>query len=255
MVTYIETIQKESTEFIENVLVKTGNKHNRFFGTSMVLDEQLVKEIEKGEISMKTEVKERNKRLTEEFNWDKTDAVKLWCFGPEEKGPNVLVDTTKAVQSMNEIKDNMISAFQQATRHGALAEEQVRGVRFNICDAHIHPDPAHRKQGQVMPAARRLYQGLQLFSKPTLLEPVFACEITVPQEATGGVYQTLNARRGLILEEDIIEGTPLKLIKAELPVVESFGFVGALRGNTQGKAFPQCFFDHWQPIKGDPYED
>lgn len=87
------------------------------------------------------------------------------------------------------------------------------------------------------------------------MEPVFACEITVPQEATGGVYQTLNARRGLILEENEVEGTPMKLIKAELPVAESFGFIGALRGNTQGKAFPQCYFDHWQPIKGNPLED
>ena len=47
----------------------------------------------------------------------------------------------------------------------------------------------------------------------------------------------------------------MKIIKSELPVAESFGFIEALRGNTQGKAFPQCYFDHWQVIKGNPYED
>lgn len=156
---------------------------------------------------------------------------------------------------MNEIKDSVCSAFQWSTKQGALAEENLRGARFNISDTIIHGDPAHRKGGQIIPACRRLFHGLQLHSHPTLLEPIFACEITVPQEAVGGVYQTLNPRRGLILDEEQLEGTNMKIIKAELPVAESFGFVQALRGNTQGTAFPQCFFDHWQPIKGLPYED
>ena len=44
-------------------------------------------------------------------------------------------------------------------------------------------------------------------------------------------------------------------MKAYLPVSESFGFTGMLRGNTQGKAFPQNVFDHWEPIKGFPLVD
>lgn len=44
-------------------------------------------------------------------------------------------------------------------------------------------------------------------------------------------------------------------MKAYLPVSESYGFSGDLRGNTQGKAFPQCFFDHWDYISGVPLED
>lgn len=40
-----------------------------------------------------------------------------------------------------------------------------------------------------------------------------------------------------------------------MPVSESFGFTGILRGNTQGKAFPQNVFDHWSVIKGLPFED
>ena len=43
-------------------------------------------------------------------------------------------------------------------------------------------------------------------------------------------------------------------MKAYLPVAESFGFTAHLRGLTQGQAFPQCVFDHWQNINGDPFE-
>jgi len=71
----------------------------------------------------------------------------------------------------------------------------------------------------------------------------------------GGVYQTLNTRRGQVVEEIQISGTPLNLVKAFLPVSESFGFTGMLRGNTQGKAFPQCVFSHWEAIKGLPLID
>ncbi|KAJ0599010.1 putative elongation factor EFG, domain V, EF-G domain III/V [Helianthus annuus] len=49
-------------------------------------------------------------------------------------------------------------------------------------------------------------------------------------------------------------GTPLYNIKAYLPVVESFGFSGALRASTSGQAFPQCVFDHWDMMGSDPLE-
>jgi len=44
------------------------------------------------------------------------------------------------------------------------------------------------------------------------------------------------------------------MIKAFLPVAESFGFVQALRAATSGRAFPQCVFDHWEQLNGDPFE-
>lgn len=47
---------------------------------------------------------------------------------------NLLVDQTKAVQYLNEIKDSVVSGFQWATREGPIAEEPMRSVRFNILD-------------------------------------------------------------------------------------------------------------------------
>ena len=44
------------------------------------------------------------------------------------------------------------------------------------------------------------------------------------------------------------------VVKAYLPVNESFGFTADLRSNTGGQAFPQCVFDHWQVLPGDPFE-
>lgn len=65
----------------------------------------------------------------------------------------------------------------------------------------------------------------------------------------GGVYQCLSQRRATIVSEEQLADTPLNIIKSYLPVSESFGFTAALRSATQGKAFPQCVFDHWQIIK------
>ena len=45
------------------------------------------------------------------------------------------------------------------------------------------------------------------------------------------------------------------VVKAHLPVNESFGFTADLRQNTGGQAFPQCVFDHWQVLNGDPYDN
>ena len=52
----------------------------------------------------------------EKFEWDATEARKIWCFGPEGTGPNLLVDCTKAVQYLNEIKDSVVAGFQWATK-------------------------------------------------------------------------------------------------------------------------------------------
>ncbi len=62
----------------------------------------------------------------------------------------------------------------------------------------------------------------------------------------------LNRRRGHVFEEAQTPGTPMFVVKAYLPVNESFGFTADLRSNTGGQAFPQCVFDHWQILPGDP---
>ncbi len=209
--------------------------------------------IEKGDLTETMDAKERTKVLVEQFNWDKNDTFKIWSFGPENSGANLLVDQVKQAQYMNEVKDSVCTAFLSATRCGVLAEENLRGVRFNIVDSVLHNDSVHRNSPQIIPCSRRLFNGLELASVPTLLEPIFMVEITAPSNVLGGVYQTINQRRGQIVDETKQEGSPLHVIKAYLPVSESFGLSSVLRGNTQGRAFPQCIFHHWEKISGMPY--
>jgi len=105
-----------------------------------------------------------------------------------------------------------------------MAEECMRGCRFNITDAKVHAEAMHRGGGQIIPAARRVFYASELTAKPAFQEPIFLVEIQCPDDATGGIYQLLSKRRGVVIEEEPISGTPLLNLKAYLPVAESFGF-------------------------------
>jgi elongation factor 2 len=250
IVTYKETVAETS----QVCLAKSANKHNRLFCTAQPLSEGIPELIEKGEMGPKDDPKLRAKQLTEEFGWDKEDALRLWTFGPENAGPNILVDLTKGVQFMNEIRDSCESAFQWATKEGALCEEAMRQVRINMIDVALHTDAVHRGGGQLIPTARRVYYACELTGQPRLQEPVFLAEITAPMDAMGGVYQCLNQRRGIVIEEEAVQGTPLNQVKSHLPVAESFGFTAHLRALTAGQSFPQCVFSHWAEVNGDPLD-
>ncbi|KAJ9623631.1 translation elongation factor 2 [Taxawa tesnikishii (nom. ined.)] len=247
VVSYRETVGGESSM---TALSKSPNKHNRLYVTAQPLGEEVSLAIESGKINPRDDFKARARLLADDYGWDVTDARKIWCFGPDTTGANLLVDQTKAVQYLNEIKDSFVSGFQWATREGPIAEEPMRSIRFNILDVTLHADAIHRGGGQIIPTARRVLYAATLLADPSLLEPVFLVEIQVPENAMGGIYSVLTRRRGHVFEEAQRPGTPLFNVKAYLPVNESFGFNGDLRSNTSGQAFPQMVFDHWQILPG-----
>lgn len=78
-----------------------------------------------------------------------------------------------------------------------------------------------------------------LLADPGLQEPVYQIEVQCPENALGGIYSTLNRKRGHVFSEEQRPGTPMYTVKAYLPVNESFGFTGELRQATAGQAFPQ----------------
>jgi elongation factor 2 len=216
----------------------------------------MVVAIEKNELTDEMEVKTRARILADEFGWDVNEAKKLWSFGcPPDGRCNVLVDATKGVAYLHEVKESMVSAFQQVSLCGIMGEEAMRGCRFNLMDITLHADAIHRGAGQIMPPMKRAIYATQIKSGPALLEPMYVCDITVPNQAVSGVYSTLNMRRGVIEGKEDRPGTPLCKIKAFLPVLESFGFTQLLRQNTSGQAFPQMIFSHWQVVNGNPFED
>ncbi|KAI9842842.1 MAG: Elongation factor 2 [Sclerophora amabilis] len=247
VVSYRESVGAESSM---TALSKSPNKHNRLYLKAAPLDEDVSKDIESGKIGPRDDIKARARILADEHGWDVGDARKIWCFGPDTTGANLLVDQTKAVQYLSEIKDSVVSGFQWATREGPVAEEPMRSVRFNIMDVTLHADAIHRGGGQLIPTARRVLYAAALLATPGILEPIFLVEIQVPEQAMGGIYGVLTRRRGHVFAEEQRPGTPLFNVKAYLPVNESFGFTADLRSHTGGQAFPQSVFDHWQILPG-----
>lgn len=87
--------------------------------------EGLAEDIEKGDVTHRQELKARARYLADKYEWDVGEARKIWCFGPDGTGPNLLVDVTKGVQYLNEIKDSVVAGFQWAAKE----------VRTNKCIA------------------------------------------------------------------------------------------------------------------------
>merc|ERR1712045_136605 len=251
VVSYRETVSEESNIMC---LSKSPNKHNRLFMKACPMPDGLADDIDKGEVAPHQDFKIRGRYLADTYEYDVGEARKIWCFGPDTNGPNLLIDVTKGVQYLNEIKDSVVAGFQWATKEGVMADENMRGVRFNIHDVTLHTDAIHRGGGQIIPTARRVLYASALTAAPRLMEPVYLVEIQCPENAVGGIYGVLNRRRGHVFEENQVVGTPMFHVKAYLPVNESFGFTADLRSKTQGQAFPQCVFDHWQKMEDDPLD-
>jgi len=251
VVSYRETVMNESDR---QCLSKSPNKHNRIFMIAKPMPDGLPEDIDNGEVTDKQDFKVRGRYLADKYEYNLDEARKIWCFGPEGTGPNCLFDATKAVQYLNEIKDSVVAGFQWATKEGVLCDENMRGVGFFIQDVTLHADAIHRGGGQIIPTARRVLYASYLTATPAIMEPVYLVEIQCPESAVGGIYGTLNRKRGHVFEDSQVAGTPMFMVKAYLPVMESFGFTSELRAATGGQAFPQCVFDHWQKLPGDPLD-
>merc|ERR1719391_1349408 len=214
VVSYRETVSEESNIMC---LSKSPNKHNRLFMKAVPMPDGLPEDIDNGEVTAKQDFKIRGRYLADKYEYDITEARKIWCFEPDTTGPNIVIDATKGVQYLNEIKDSVIAGFQWASKEGVLCDENMRGVRFNIYDVTLHTDAIHRGGGQIIPTARRVLYASALTAAPRLMEPVYLVEIQCPENAVGGIYGVLNRRRGHVFEESQVAGTPMFVVKAYLP--------------------------------------
>merc|ERR1711968_60673 len=236
VVAYRET----GTKVSEQVLSKSPNKHNRLyvvgdtFATSG-LAEDIDPTNAQPKVTARDDAKLRGRYLADTYGFEIGEARKIWAFGPEGTGPNILLDGSKGVQYLNEIKDSFVGGFQWATKEGPLADENMRGVLIKIQDVTLHADAIHRGGGQIIPTARRVVYAAILSSGPALMEPVYLAEIQVPQDVMGNCYGVVTRRRGHVFDEIQQQGTPMINLKAYLPVGESFGFTKDLRSNTGGK--------------------
>ncbi|ONI12060.1 hypothetical protein PRUPE_4G141700 [Prunus persica] len=203
-------------------------------------------------VSFRETVLEKSSRTLMSKSSNKHNRLYMEARPLEEDDPKIRSKIcVRGVQYLNEIKDSVVAGFQWASKEGASAEENMRGICFEVCDVVLHADAIHRGGGQVIPTARRVIYASQLTAKPRLLEPVYLVDIQAPEQALGGIYCVLNQKRGHVFEEMQRPGTPFYNIKAYLPVIESFEFSVQLRAATSGQAFPQCVLDHWEMMSSD----
>jgi elongation factor 2 len=254
-VSYKETVTATSSK---NALSKSANKHNRMFVDATPLEEDLIGAIEENRIHPTQDIKKRARIMIDEFGWDKTDCMKIWGFGPvgiDVGGANIIVDQTKGIQYLNEIKEAVKSGLQLASANGPLAEENMRGIRFNLMDAKLHADSIHRGMGQIQPCARRVFYAATLLAEPRFMEPFYKAVIASPPDVAQGVSQALMAKRGVVEFEAEEDGKAV--VHAFLPIAETIGdndFGKVLQMKSSGKAFPSYTFDHWELVSADPLQ-
>jgi elongation factor 2 len=247
VVKFMETVLGTSSQVC---LAKTTNKLNRFYVVAQPLVEKLVSDLE-AKLLPQDNPKEFAQILCKDYEWDKSETGRLWWF----EGTNCLVDMTRAVDYLPAVKDHLIAACQAVCTEGVLCGEPLRGVRFNIVDALLHSDNVHRSSGQVIPAAKRAFLAAQLCAQPALVEPMFLAEIQTDQKMVSKIYSLMFKKRSDIFEEVAIDGTPLTVLRAHIPVIESFGFDAQLREATSGYATPTLIFSHWSALPGPAFQE
>ncbi|CAD2097832.1 U5 small nuclear ribonuclear protein, putative [Plasmodium vinckei lentum] len=196
--------------------------------------------------------------LTNKHNWDILSIRSIWEFGPENNSPNILMDESLYNETNKDnlysIKNNIIQGFCWATKEGPLIEENMKNVKVKILRADIDDDPINRGAGQIIPTTRRAIYSSFLLATPRLLEPILFTEIICSGDSVSSVYNVLSRRRGHVLKDFPKVGTPLYMVHAYIPAIESFGFETDLRTHTSGQAFCLSMFDHWHIVPGDPLD-
>jgi len=203
-------------------------------------------------------------------------------FEIEAKDLSALSTTQKRVFSRvwSRLHSAIVAGFQATAAAGPLMLEPLHGVAFMVEKIELTEtalqDCAVSEEdfcslvpgisgfcgnsaiaihlGQLISDATSAFRLAMLASPVRLVEPMYSCDLQCDQSELRNLYAVLSRRRGVIVNEDIIEGTTLFLLTATIPVSESFGFAQELLEKTQGNAIsPQLSFSHWAKFEMDPF--
>ena len=234
----------------------TPNKKNKITLVAEPLDDGIASAIETSAVRITDPIRTVASYFEDNFGWDKLSARSIWAFGPDESSPNVLVDETLpsriAKKSVNTVRESIRQGFSWATREGPLCEEPIRNTKIRLTDLSLAADAISRGGGQIIPTTRRALYSAFLTASPRLLEPVYTVSMTGPADAVAALYTVLSRRRGHVLADGPIAGTPLYSVRGALPVIDSFGFETDVRIHTQGQAATSLVFGGWEVVPGDP---
>ncbi|RDA88330.1 hypothetical protein CP532_5534 [Ophiocordyceps camponoti-leonardi (nom. inval.)] len=236
----------------------TPNKKNRITMVAEQLDKGIATDIEAGVVKIRDPVRKTAKYFEENHGWDKLAARSIWAFGPDDKGPNVLQDDTLPTEVdkklLGSVRESIRQGFSWAAREGPLCEEPIRNTRFKVTDVVLANEAIYRGGGQVIPTSRRACYSSFLMASPRLMEPMYAVSVTGPEDSYMEVYNVLARRRGHVLSDGPVAGTPLYRVNGLLPVIDSLGFETDLRIKTQGSSMVSMVFDGWNIVPGDPLD-
>lgn len=251
VVPFAETVSE--TSFLQ-CHADTPNSQNRIVMVAEPLEETILHALEDGKLDSGGNLRGRLR----EYGWDALAAKSLWTFGPDPGvGPNALTNDVLIEDSRLKadlLRDSIVQGFCWAVREGPLADEPVRGVKIRLLDANVAENETARSPAQVIPTARRVVFSSMLTASPRLMEPIYSVEIVGTSEAMTVAEQLASRRRGLVVSQSDVVGTPLRRKVLHMPVLDSFGFEPDLRSLSHGAAFCVQTFDHWASMPGDPLD-
>ncbi len=162
---------------------------------------------------------------------------------PNESGKGFeFVDAIKGGSVPREFIPAVKKGLEDTLPNGVLAGFPVVDVKVTLFDGSYH-DVDSNENAFKMAASMGFKDGMRKAS-PVLLEPMMSVEVETPEDYTGTVMGDLSSRRGMVQGmEDMAGGG--KVVKAEVPLAEMFGYSTALRSATQGRATYTMEFKHY----------
>ncbi|KQM84301.1 elongation factor G [Agromyces sp. Leaf222] len=136
------------------------------------------------------------------------------------------------------------AGFQDAMQYGILAGYPMVGVRASLLDGAAHDVDSSEMAFKI--AGSMGFKEAARKANPVLLEPLMAVEVRTPEEYMGDVIGDLNSRRGQI--QSMEDASGVKVIRANVPLSEMFGYIGDLRSKTSGRAVYSMTFDSYAEV-------
>ena len=156
-------------------------------------------------------------------------------FVNEVKGGNIPKEFIPAIQK----------GFESAMKNGILGGYPMDSLKVTVLDGSFHPVDSDQLSFEI--AALNAYKNACAQAKPVLMEPIMKLEVVTPEENMGDVIGDLNKRRGQVEGMDEAR-SGARVIKAQVPLSEMFGYVTALRTITSGRATSSMEYDHHAPL-------
>lgn len=167
----------------------------------------------------------------------------IFTMEPAEEGKPGLefINEVKGGNIPKEYIPSVEKGFREAMKNGPLAGFEVDSLRVRLKDGSFHPVDSDSLSFEL--AARIGYKAAAKSSKPVLMEPIMKLEVLTPEENMGDIVGDLNRRRGQV--NNMSDRAGSKVIKADVPLSEMFGYVTALRTLSSGRATSTMEFSHY----------